>query len=82
MVLDWLPLYSTLGCCNRLEQAKEEERKSGVEDSKLPGAFTQPPAPSTVGAGVLSGSALSGEGQSHVHLQNEGQGNPCSIHLL
>ena len=40
-----------------------------MEDSKLPGASTQPPAPSPVGAGVLSGSALSGERHFHLHEQ-------------
>ena len=70
VVLTGLPLNLTLGCCHRLEQAKEEERKFGVEDSKLPGAPAQPPAPSPVGAGVLSGSALSGERQ---HVQRNGR---------
>ena len=46
---------------DRQEQAKEEERKYGMEDSNLPGASSQPPAASPVGAGLLPATALSGE---------------------
>ena len=45
----------------RQEQAREEERKYGVEDSRLPGAGALPPTPSPVGAGLLPATALSGE---------------------
>ena len=45
----------------RQEQAKEEERKYGLEDSNLLGASAQPPVASPVGAGILPAAALSGE---------------------
>ncbi len=45
----------------RQEQAREDERRFGVEDSRLPGAAALPPAPSPVGAGILPAAALSGE---------------------
>lgn len=46
---------------DRQEQAREEERKYGVEDSRLPGASALPPVASPVGAGILPATALSGE---------------------
>ena len=46
---------------NRPEPAKEEEKKFGVEDSKLPGASALPPAPLPVSAGALPASVISGK---------------------
>ena len=45
---------------SRPEPAKEEEKKFGVEDSKLPGASALPPAPLPVGAGALPPCVISG----------------------
>ena len=56
-------MYQYLRKCpsSRPEPAKEEEKKFGVEDSKLPGASALPPAPLPVGAGALPPSVMSGE---------------------
>ena len=59
IILMWRYLFTWLFI--RPEAAKEEERKFGVEDSKLPGASALPPAPLPVSAGALPANVFSGE---------------------
>ena len=54
-------LYVIIWLLSRPEPAKEEEKRFGVEDSKLPGASALPPVPLPVSAGVLPASVFSGE---------------------